>query len=865
VRTYEYHHLLATGDSPGGNYTHTYTTTYEARDSYLEKSVTGTSNDTNYKATTTSSTYDTMGRRVALTQTTPISGQSPLTYLRYFSYDAEGGILTRRDGTLENGVFTAGENAVQHYTYVNGQQVAALGEDGKIDAASQLTAFDSSEQGAEPTLVMEGDTLQSIAQRVYGNPSLWYVLAAANAVSDADLVAGTTLKAPEVKTTANDASTFKPFDPSSIEGPTTPSLPYITPPPKHHCNALATVLMIVVAVVVTYFTAGAAGTYFAGMQAAAAGTTAATVTGASVLTGASVASIGWSATLASAAIGGAAGSIASQAIGSAMGATSFSWRNVAAAGITTALTAGIGAGLQQVGAFTQGAKVAGQLNKIGQTVQGVAGYGASVVGQAATGQDAHFSWAAVAATAVGSALSANLGGKLPLTKGGTKSGRFLNDFEGYLVGGGSSATARRLFGLGEQDWGQVAMDAFGNAVGNTVIDGVVQAQAVKKLSAEGRAYYEDKIRNGADPHITLARAQHYETEGPSGFLNTGLWGAAATLDPFGLHIGENDLERARGTPGAIANLGLSPLAAEDDEHAYFVNIVFDGTMNNYPGMLDPTNPGIFAENLFATDGDRSFKIYESGVGTGDEGSIAGGAFGLGAKAREAEALDQLSTQMSDIYKRDPDARIFVNLVGFSRGAAESLDFGNIVEQGVPMPDAYDADGKQLKFEGDRAPRIGAMVLYDPVASFGLAGNDINLGFDLSIPETAQHVLEITAEGESRLFFPLTAAIDPAKAGSFYSDGRITQVSLPGVHSDIGGSYPNPYSYIALDAGYAFLQQLGVPLNPLTDYKAGYDFDATHYPASEFRTHDSSWGLDRVLHALGVHRNRTTYIHPGSGQ
>jgi hypothetical protein len=288
-------------------------------------------------------------------------------------------------------------------------------------------------------------------------------------------------------------------------------------------------------------------------------------------------------------------------------------------------------------------------------------------------------------------------------------------------------------------------------------------------------------------------------------------------------------------------------------------------MNNYPGMLDPTNPGIFAENLFATDGDRSFKIYESGVGTGDEGSIAGGAFGLGAKAREAEALDQLSTQMSDIYKRDPDARIFVNLVGFSRGAAESLDFGNIVEQGVPMPDAYDADGKQLKFEGDRAPRIGAMVLYDPVASFGLAGNDINLGFDLSIPETAQHVLEITAEGESRLFFPLTAAIDPAKAGSFYSDGRITQVSLPGVHSDIGGSYPNPYSYIALDAGYAFLQQLGVPLNPLTDYKAGYDFDATHYPASEFRTHDSSWGLDRVLHAFGVHRNRTTYIHPGSGQ
>nr|WP_246455233.1 LysM peptidoglycan-binding domain-containing protein [Thermomonas brevis] len=63
-------------------------------------------------------------------------------------------------------------------------------------------------------MVLEGDTLQSIAQRVYGNGSLWYVLAAANAVTDAELVAGSTLKVPSVKTTANDATTFKPFDPN---------------------------------------------------------------------------------------------------------------------------------------------------------------------------------------------------------------------------------------------------------------------------------------------------------------------------------------------------------------------------------------------------------------------------------------------------------------------------------------------------------------------------------------------------------------------------------------------------------------------------------------------------------------------------
>lgn len=125
-----------------------------------------------------------------MTQTPPISGQDPITRLRYFSYNADGGILTRRDGTLDSGAFTETADSRQHYAYANGQQVAALGEDGTIDAATQLTAFDRSDLGTTPALVLEGDTLQSIAQRVYGNPSLWYVLAAANAVTDAGFPQG---------------------------------------------------------------------------------------------------------------------------------------------------------------------------------------------------------------------------------------------------------------------------------------------------------------------------------------------------------------------------------------------------------------------------------------------------------------------------------------------------------------------------------------------------------------------------------------------------------------------------------------------------------------------------------------------------
>jgi hypothetical protein len=151
-----------------------------------------------------------------------------------------------------------------------------------------------------------------------------------------------------------------------------------------------------------------------------------------------------------------------------------------------------------------------------------------------------------------------------------------------------------------------------------------------------------------------------------------------------------------------------------------------------------------------------------------------------------------------------------------------------------------------------------------VASIGLAGNDINWRFNTNIPRSAEHVLEFVARDEARLFFPLTAAVDPKSAGDFFNDGRIVQVTLPGVHSDIGGSYANPYSYSALDMSYSFLEKLGVPLNPLTDVSKGYDYNVSNYDSNNFRLHDSSWPIDRLLHMWGIHTLRTKFVHPSPG-
>ncbi len=142
----------------------------------------------------------------------------------------------------------------QSYVYANGQQVASLDGAGKLDVVSRMTAFSNSSSGKTQVVVQAGEDLRNIAQRVYGNANLWYVLAAANALDgEGGLVAGTTLTVPEVKTSSNDANTFKPYNPGEITGPTSPGLPYIEPPSNSQCNPLAAIIRVVVAVVVMVY------------------------------------------------------------------------------------------------------------------------------------------------------------------------------------------------------------------------------------------------------------------------------------------------------------------------------------------------------------------------------------------------------------------------------------------------------------------------------------------------------------------------------------------------------------------------------------------------------------------------------------
>jgi YD repeat-containing protein len=361
------------------------------------------------------------------------------------SFDANGNLVkvddttkAENDRSLVNDVAghvllkAQGEEQV-HTLIVNGEVLGTSGNSGTPDTFSvthvPVTAPSLSAPPSAYT-VHGGDTLQGIAKAVWGDGSLWYLIAEANGLSGnvtvgaeggaaAELVDGQTVTIPSRSNTVhNDFRTFKPYDPSSVVGDTTPNLP--VPSNDGGCGGMGQILVAAIAIVVAAYT----GIYVGGG-------------------------------LQGAVIGAAAGSVVSQGVAIAIGVQDkFSWEQVAFA----ALSAGI----------TQGVTLPGVDNVI--VDQAIRGAFNNVVNQGlriAVGLQDKFSWAAVAASAIAAPIANEIGDAVGGALGGTI---------GQIAGGFARGVTNQVLvtGMtgGKIQAANIAADAFGNAIGNSIVEGM---------------------------------------------------------------------------------------------------------------------------------------------------------------------------------------------------------------------------------------------------------------------------------------------------------------------------------------------------------------------------------------------------------
>lgn len=261
------------------------------------------------------------------------------------------------------------------------------------------------------------------------------------------------------------------------------------------------------------------------------------------------------------------------------------------------------------------------------------------------------------------------------------------------------------------------------------------------------------------------------------------------------------------------------------------SVFFDGTGNNRDlEMAKPLEKRALSNIAKLADahklGDEQIRIaYIPGVGTpysevGDNGGVAGMAFGNGADKRIKKALELLDEEIAKVPTQQKIRLINITVFGFSRGAAQARAFiRDLAAQCEEKDGAWQYKGLPL--------RVAFSGLFDTVCSaYGNAasaatswnGGHNNWAADMKLPPMVEQSVHMIAAHEARRRFPL----DSTRIDASYPDNTI-EIWYPGVHSDVGGGYApydqgreNTVSRFALNQMYDVAFAAGVLFERISD-------------------------------------------------
>ena len=237
-------------------------------------------------------------------------------------------------------------------------------------------------------------------------------------------------------------------------------------------------------------------------------------------------------------------------------------------------------------------------------------------------------------------------------------------------------------------------------------------------------------------------------------------GRYLTPDPLGLRGGVNSYAYVANNP--LKNIDPSGL----------ILFAFDGTGNNSRDnskKIDSSNVALLYRFYDQTVAQQNFAEYQRGVGTDPTKWAVTNLYQM-AFAQEANSLieGELVKFHEYLGGLKPQETITLDVIGFSRGAAEARDFSNRIR----------AEYKENKVLG-HCIEFRFLGLFDTVSQMGLGGS-LDQSFDFSIAPEWQSVAQAYALNEHRAQFPLRSI--QGAAAPYIEKGFV------GSHSDIGGGY-----------------------------------------------------------------------------
>lgn len=691
-----------------------------------------------------------------------------------FIYNNDGQILYRFHDTGEGSKVTETE-----YAYANGYAVGETGNtEGDIDGNVTLLdtgrynlmqAYGDSLPASAITFytVQQGDDLQSIAGAVYGNPSLWFILAEANGLEPgAPLSEGQRLQIPNtIESGRLTADTHMVYDEGEIIGSTLPNLKS-DPPGGGGCGGFLAIIIVIIIIIVVVYTGVDLSGFYSGLGL-----------------GESAAFVASAATIA------AATSAITQVVLIAAGyQESFSWKAVAAEAISAAFTAGAGlvAGIAKKGA--EAAKYA----KIASAALSVAG--------AATKQlilhGKITSWTSLAAAGIGGALNASKAEQMGALQRASSNGSW-NQVE--AAGNAYAAIERAQTALNYvTPWVQLAETSIRNdgqlqpgdwvsAVGGTLSN----AMKTEFGSVAGAQSIDELVTNVAIDAAVAGSMSLYDRDVSLAWLASGVGNevggyAGYQLATAGHRDAVKEMSNTSKEESSELELAGSKRKAEDSEIIRIEEVS--------GGIAVDMNPGISTAPLPQT----------SAVSAGDSfWSIARNE--LGGSASDAEVLQRVQQYMEANKGVDPrrlQIGAMVNVPG--------SDLQVSAETGV----AYTNSDKELRaYYAEQAapklakePRQGQVIIVTPSPVPSSDGADI-LGGIATAYQTAGHGsvggrIGIRSDWLERTYKvnSVTASLDEIILAPTQSTGAIPSKTQITVMSDLS---LNPFKAgVVSDSGVA---------------------------------------------------------------